>query len=302
MYKIGIIGAGKVGSSLGNYFSKLRNCQITGYYSRSVESSLFSAQYTCSKVFSTIEELVQESNILMITTPDDTISKIWKKLTQMNIKEKMICHCSGSLSSDIFENAKNYGAYVCSLHPLMAIHNKKLNVEKLQAAFFTLEGNPLAVQSWGSILKEAKNSYKVLEKTDKRAYHAASVFMSNFVISLGKVAIRLLMSCHFTEKESLKALSILAQENLRTFLQQGPKYSLTGPVERNDLGTLQKHLSLFQENKDIEVEILYRLLSLELSKIAMEKNPTQNYQALQTMLKENEIYEKYCTKLSRGKK
>ena len=110
------------------------------------------------------------------------------------------------------------------------------------------------------------------------------------------------MSCHFTEKESLKALSILAQENLRTFLQQGPKYSLTGPVERNDLGTLQKHLSLFQENKDIEVEILYRLLSLELSKIAMEKNPTQNYQALQTMLKENEIYEKYCTKLSRGKK
>lgn len=62
-------------------------------------------------------------------------------------------------------------------------------------------------------------------------------------------------------------------------------------MERNDLGTLQKHLSLFQENKDIEVEILYRLLSLELSKIAMEKNPTQNYQALQTMLKENEIYE-----------
>src|SRR3712207_8745616 len=47
------------------------------------------------------------------------------------------------------------------------------------------------------------------------------------------------------------------------------------PVERNDLGTLQKHLSFFQEKGEIEIEILYRLLSLELSNIAQEKNPNR---------------------------
>ncbi|HEY4533606.1 MAG TPA: Rossmann-like and DUF2520 domain-containing protein [Fusobacterium sp.] len=302
MYKIGIIGAGKVGTSLGRYFSQLKTCQIVGYYSKTIESAEFAAKLTDSQVFPNLDSILQESNFLMIATPDDVISEIWKALAERKIKGKIICHCSGSLSSDIFLNAKNYGIFVCSLHPLMAIYDKTKSFVKLHSAFFTMEGDQVAVDSWKSILEEAGNSYKILSQKDKRAYHAASVFISNFVIALGNIAIKLLSSCDFTEKETLQALSILARENLTTFLKQGSIDSLTGPVERNDLGTLQKHLSFFQEKGEIEIEILYRLLSLELSNIAQEKNPNRNYQLLQNILKENERYEEYCTDISRSKK
>jgi len=302
MHKIGIIGAGKVGTSLGRYISELKTCQIVGYYSKTIEHAEFAAKLTDSRSFSSLDSIISESDVIMITTPDDVISKIWKNLRERAIKGKIICHCSGSLSSDIFVEARSYGVFVCSVHPLMAIHNKGESFIKLCSAFFTLEGDSLAVNLWKNILEETRNPYKILSKKDKRAYHAASVFISNFVIALGNIAIKLLSFCDFTEKESLNALSVLAQENLTNFLKQGPINALTGPVERNDLGTLQKHLSFFQEKKEMEIEILYCFLSLELSKIAQEKNWNRDYQLLQNILKENKIYEKYCTNISRSEK
>ena len=48
MYNIGIIGAGKVGVSLGRYLSGLEYTNLVGYYSRSLDSSAYAAKVTNS--------------------------------------------------------------------------------------------------------------------------------------------------------------------------------------------------------------------------------------------------------------
>ena len=48
MYNIGIIGAGKVGVSLGRYLSGLDYTNLVGYYSRSLDSSAYAAKVTNS--------------------------------------------------------------------------------------------------------------------------------------------------------------------------------------------------------------------------------------------------------------
>src|SRR3712207_1144349 len=85
MHKIGIIGAGKVGTSLGRYISELKTCQIVGYYSKTIEHAEFAAKLTDSRSFSSLDSIISESDVIMITTPDDVISKIWKRSEERRV-------------------------------------------------------------------------------------------------------------------------------------------------------------------------------------------------------------------------
>lgn len=56
--------------------------------------------------------------------------------------------------------------------------------------------------------------------------------------------------------------------------------SLTGPVERCDIGTIEGHLSSLQHDE----QNLYILLSKKLITIAMKKNAEKNYESLKFFL------------------
>ena len=77
--KIGFIGAGKVGCSLGKYF-QLHQIQLSGYYSRTDSSSQFASEYTGSNCYHEIQQLVAESTVIFITVADDQIALVWEQL------------------------------------------------------------------------------------------------------------------------------------------------------------------------------------------------------------------------------
>ena len=138
--KFGFIGAGKVGFSLGKYL-KENNINVIGYYSKSQHSAKEAAIFTNTKQYSSLEDLIKNSDAIFITTSDNQISSVWNEIKKLPIKEKLICHCSGSISSDIFSNINNLGAYGYSIHPMFAISDKYNSYKDLSKAFITIEGN-----------------------------------------------------------------------------------------------------------------------------------------------------------------
>lgn len=83
MNKVGIIGAGKVGTSIGKYlFSNTNKATLCGYYSKSMSSSAFASNFTRSAQFENLEELVKKCDILIITTPDDIIYEVWEEISK----------------------------------------------------------------------------------------------------------------------------------------------------------------------------------------------------------------------------
>ena len=66
-------------------------------------------------------------------------------------------------------------------------------------------------------------------------------------------------------------------------MQKGPVQALTGPIERGDAGTVQKHLACFPSREERE---LYRVVSRKLVETAEQKHPETDYTALETLLKE----------------
>ena len=96
--KIGFIGAGKVGFSLGKFFAE-GGVPVTGYYSRHRESAQEAALFCGAKSYDTLEMIIQESDALILTVPDGVITSVYQELRQFELSEKQICHCSGAMTA-----------------------------------------------------------------------------------------------------------------------------------------------------------------------------------------------------------
>lgn len=278
--KIGIIGAGKVGFSIGKYL-KNKNINVIGYFSRNENSSLEASIFTNTKNYLDIKSLVKESDTIIVSTPDDQIKDVWNQIKKMSIKNKIICHLSGSLSSNIFSNIDEYGAYAYSIHPIYPINDKYNSYKNLKDAFITIEGNKKYINEVEEFISKLGNKTKIIWSSDKSLYHASSVIVSNLFIALMSISIESLKSYGFKEEEAIKALYPLINSNIKNIKEYGLIDSLTGPVERADYQTILNHILKLEDldNKDI-----YRILSKKLLDLAKEKNKDRDYMSLEKLL------------------
>ena len=278
---IGFIGAGKVGFSLGKYFCN-NNIKVSGYYSRNLESAKEAAEFTDSKFYVNLNDLTKESDIIFITTPDSIISSVWDKIDKSAIKNKILCHCSGSLSSKVFSNIEDYNAYGYSIHPLFAFSDKYKSHEFLKEAFITIEGSEVKINEVVRLIKELGNDFKIISDKDKARYHLSSAIVCNHVLALIDEGINQLIKCGFSEEEARKSLYPLVNNSINSVFSNGSIKSLTGAVERADEITLNKHLECLDE----EDKCLYKMLSRKLIKIAEKKNVDRDYKSIKVMMGE----------------
>ena len=270
---IGIIGAGKVGVSVGRYL-KENNIQIAGFYDIDCDNAAFAAQFTETDCFSELKELVMVSDTLFITTPDAVIGSVWDCIkNNMSVQNKIVCHFSGALSSDVFTDSQSTGASVCSIHPMLAFSDKLTSYRIPANTFFALEGDETAVSALKSLFESLGNIVCRIDKSKKSLYHTAASVLSNELVAVLDMGYSFLEECGFSRDEAVKATHNLVLGNVNSVLENGCVKALTGPVERNDLQTVKKHVnSLKGEDRQI-----YILLAKHLVKLAKVKNEDRDY-------------------------
>ncbi len=279
--KIGFIGAGKVGFSLGKFFVQ-GGVPVTGYYSRHRESAREAALFTGTKKYDELDSLVQDCDALFLTVPDGSISSVFEALKKFDISGKQICHCSGALAArDGFPGIAETGAYGYSIHPLFPISSKELSYRELPGAFFCLEGDGPHLSQWKTLLESLGPSVQIISPEAKIRYHAACAISSNLMCALVQESLDLLETCGFSRDLGLKALSPLIRSNLEHIVEDGPAAALTGPVERGDVTTVAKHLGCFPSEEE---RTLYRAASQKLIQVAQERHPGRDYKPMKQVL------------------
>lgn len=279
--KIGLIGAGKVGFSLGRYFCE-NGIPVVGYCSRSLDSAQKAADFTGTAWFEQLQDLVERSDILFVTTSDAAIADVWAQLKNLPIENKIICHCSGSLSSGIFSEIQQRNAYGYSVHPLLAISSKETGYQLMKNAVFAVEGDDAHLDTIVSLIRRLGNPVQPISKEQKTLYHCAAVTVSNHVLALLDSGIAMLMQCGFDRDAARNALAPLIRGNVESALQKDVVQALTGPVERCDAQTVSGHLQSLADQP--EQQMLYSLLAHRLTDIASVKHPQRDYSELRTML------------------
>lgn len=275
--KTGFIGAGKVGCSLGKYLSQ--KYEISGFFSRNSVSAEKASEIAGGNAFESPAQLAKNSDIIFLTVPDGLIAETWEKYKEL-FCGKIICHCSGALSSEIFEDSQVYNVKTCSVHMFQAVSDKENSWNLLKNSVFTVEGN--ARQTLKNMLVSLGNEVQEIDADKKTLYHLSAVFSSNLVTGLLYSAEKMLEQCGFSEQTAEKAICSIALGNISNINKQGIVNSLTGCVERNDIETLVRHLAEL-EKSDREREI-YRLISKSLTEIAEQKHPETSFEKMKKEL------------------
>lgn len=282
--KIGFIGAGRVGCVLGKYLKEEgEGFSLAGYCSKSGTSAREVAQFTGSRFYETPEELLADCEAVFVTTPDAVICEIWQRLCscKMSLEGKLFIHCSGVLTSDIYADAESAGLTQVSLHPLYAISDRWEDCRVIGNALFTIEGSGGRLSEFHELLLASGLTLQRLDAEKKIRYHAAATAASNLMIGLGELAISLLEDCGFDRPYARVALRPLMQGNLDAVMEKGTMEALTGPAERADADTVEKHMqALAGEDREI-----YRLLTRKIIGLAKKKHPERDYAQMDELLR-----------------
>ena len=279
--KVGFIGAGKVGFTLGKYFCE-HDIEVTGYYSRSIQSAKKAAAFTATAAYENRSQLVADSDVLFFTVPDDCIASTFEAVRHEPIQGKIFCHCSGVLTASVgFPSIEQAGASGYSVHPLFAISDRYQSYRELADVFFTLEGSSDRLASQQEWLKSTGLHVQIIPAAAKMRYHCAAAIASNQVVALFAESQQLLLDCGFSAEAAQQALTPLFLGNARHIATDGPTAALTGPVERGDAATLELHLTALDTDDD---RMLYLLLSERLLRSARQKHPERDYTAIQQFI------------------
>ena len=271
MKNFSIIGAGKVGTSLGKalidagYTIKFLSC-LTLAEAEESRRIIGQGEPSNNNIHT-----AQDGEILFITVPDDRIKDIVQELDSSNIiwQEKTVFHCSGLISSEVLGPLKKKGARTASLHPIQSFSFKHAAPSLLHKAYFGLEGEEEAVTLAKKIVHALGGHSIEISPDNKPMFHAAFSMTSNFLVVLLDSAVTLLKSSGLSEEKAVQILHPLLEGTLSNILDNRIRSALTGPIVRGDGQTIKAHLDALKEFPGIED--VYRHLAVRALEIAKEE-------------------------------
>ncbi len=279
---VNIIGAGRLGQTIGRLLVKHHLAKIAGVRNRSLESSMAAIQWIGDGQYFSNSQPLPLADIIFITTPDDHICETSIEICRSEkIKQGSIfIHCSGVLTSDIMSAAKRKGALVASVHPMGSFSAGDTSVEQYAGTYCAMEGDIDALQLIEPLFQSMGFITHKIAKEKKSLYHAAGVFVSNYLVTLAENAFHCLCDAGVEEKIALNMMVSLMKgtiSNIET--SSSPKEVLTGPINRGDLSTIKTHVSCFSDDKQ---RALYRALGK--ATIALTSHDQSTKERLETAM------------------
>lgn len=242
---VGFIGAGKVGTAFG-LFLKDHGHKIVGYYSKTRQSAKKSCHLTESTVYDDLEALVEDCDLVLITTPDSVIEVMAKELAKLPKLSCAFGHMSGALTSELF-TSNRLEESVFSLHPLQAFATIEQGRQDLETCTFAIEGEHSGIEIAKELLSNCSNSVLTLEKEQKAMYHAAACVTSNYMMAVTALAEQMIATFDASNEVGLKAYKHLMMGAINNAIDYGSAKALTGPIARGDITTVEAHLSAMSD-------------------------------------------------------
>jgi predicted short-subunit dehydrogenase-like oxidoreductase (DUF2520 family) len=239
---LSIIGAGRVGKSLGRRLHEL-GWRIGIVATRSIPTARGAARVIGAG--SPADELTRQvlaSDVVLIAVPDRAIRGVAAELAVLGAHEwrgKIVLHTSGALDSSVLEALTDAGAATGSIHPLQTFTGQ--SVPDLAGRVFGIDGSPAALKLARKLIRQLGGVAVRLSGTNKAAYHAAGSLACAHVLALTEAATRILMAQGFKRRQAVRALLGLTRQTLDNLERIGPRAAWTGPLTRGDFATVQHH-------------------------------------------------------------
>ncbi len=256
MMQVIILGSGNMANAI------LTSClntdvEILGVFSKTIENSIALAHKFKTKAYLTISEIPTNADLYLLCVNDDAINQVANNLP---IVEGLVIHCSGLKSMSELNIQTNQAVF----WPIESINKN---------TFTDFKNTPICIEA------NSEENYRIIEafadrlsknvnkisSVERQYLHLAATITNNFsnhLITLAKYELDL-QQLDYT---ILKHLLTKAINNSFNF---EPSKIQTGPAIRNDISTMQKHLSLLQNSNTKD---LYELMSKSIFEFKQNKH------------------------------
>jgi predicted short-subunit dehydrogenase-like oxidoreductase (DUF2520 family) len=242
--RLSIIGAGRVGQSLGRLGREV-GYEIADIVCRSRRSALTARRFIgAGTPLTASSKQLQAVNVTLIATPDDRIGEAVQLIlnNSRRIGRGVVLHTSGALSSAALAALREANFAVGSCHPLQTFECPLRAITVIPQSYFCIEGDSQAVRAARRFVRCVGAQSFEIPTTMKSLYHAAAVMASGGVTTLLSTSLDVLQHCGLNEAQARRVLLPLTETTVANVRAVGPLRAFTGPVRRGDIGTVQRNL------------------------------------------------------------
>lgn len=280
--KLTIIGCGRLGKTLAFLWKKNKLVEIQDIYNKSVASAENALSFIGEGTACHSMRQFKSSDIYLLATPDDQIETLCQQLAEQAPPKvgSLVMHCSGLHASDSLSTVKSLGCYIASMHPIFAFSNPARDVHHFAGAYCSFEGDAGALERISPLIERIGGQLFSVEKKYKTLYHAASVFASNYLVTLSAVAENCYKKSGLPDNLAKVLVYSLMEQSLNKI--KGAYVSsktLTGPIQRGDKESLKKHLEVLRPFSNLEQ--LYK--SLGKNTVLLTEHPFELKKELQAL-------------------
>jgi len=269
---VAVIGKGKVGTALTQL---LKTCKIPVTLS--------------GRSLSDQESAVTQANIVLICVNDAAIEPVCNQISPWLIAHTAVSHCSAALDNRILNSAKEVGCHIASTHPLNTFPTIESALKTFSntnhKSYMYAEGDELALNRLLSLFGTLGFNAKTIKREAKPLYHVACVFACNYLSSLMELSMRSAETAGLHRDVFWDSIQPIIFATLQNIDENGAAKSLSGPIARGDIGTIESHLSALN-NAPEAIRASYADLGIHALKLAQESGQlnSENAQELQKLL------------------
>lgn len=266
-----IIGAGKVGTAVGLLLQQA-GVQITAVTAKNPEHAKDAAQVLGARPFVDNAAAARQGTLVLITTGDNAIASVVQDLAAQKAISagQYVIHMSGALPLSVLTPAAAAGATIGCAHPLQSFASVEHAARAIPGSYFGVTAGPGAQDILHALVDALGGHAVTVPDSAKAIYHAAATVASNYLVAVEDIAMALMTSAGFDDTSALEALYPLMIGTLENVRMYGTTRSLTGPIARGDVATVNAHIEALTTARP-DCITLYQLLGLQTLEIAKRR-------------------------------
>jgi predicted short-subunit dehydrogenase-like oxidoreductase (DUF2520 family) len=241
--RIAIIGAGHLGRTMGRLWHQAGMLDIGAVLTGREESAAQAVAFIGAG--HAVRDIAGSAGaaLYLLATPDALIEASCEALVASGAIRAgcIVFHCSGTLASDVLRSARDAGAHVASIHPIRSFAQPEQVLASFAGTWCGIEGDAEALAVLAPLFEGLGAKLVAIRAEAKTLYHAAAVFASNYLVTIGDAALQAYGGAGITREDALQMIAPLMQNTLANLLAHGPEAALSGPVARGDMETVARH-------------------------------------------------------------
>ncbi len=252
--RVVIVGAGKVGSTLGVLWHQTAGVELVGVTSHGPRAAQLAAHL---QVPLWDIEALPSCDVVAICTPESAFSDCVEQLKSQTAQFKLVMHLSGAVDRAVLAPLQRLGVSTAAVHVLHSFAADIADIAPMNGTPCGVDSDALGTALCEQLFTALNGHCFSMQNVDRTQYHAAAVVASNSQFVIVEAAKRLFIEAGIDADKAQSLAATLATSTSSKLHTGDIAHKLTGPAVRGETTIVQKQLDSIA---DPNIKALYQLM------------------------------------------